>query len=230
MMAHDRIRLTACSFFKIFLMRIFFIVSLVALSLFACKNKSTKKTGKEDPTVSTDTASVVKPGKDSVLLNLATEVLTAFKNKDYNALASFIHPEEGVRFSPYAYIDTTTDKVVTAEWIRKQAGKKQDKILWGTVDPTEEAINRTIDDYAKEFVYDVDFLHPEKRKVNEFIGGGNMQNNLLAVYTGCDFTESHFSGFEKQYDGMDWRSVRLVFKMKDGKYFLVGVVHDEWAT
>ena len=107
---------------------------------------------------------------------------------------------------------------------------KQAKILWGTNDPTDDPINLTIDKYIDEFVYDVDFLHPEKQKINEFIGGGNTQNNLLTVYEGYDFTESYFSGFDKKLDGMDWRSLRLVFKQKDGKYFLIGIVHDSWST
>ncbi|MBK8311687.1 MAG: hypothetical protein IPL04_13125 [Chitinophagaceae bacterium] len=38
-----------------------------------------------------------------------------------------------------------------------------------------------------------------------------------------------FPGSIKKFDGMDWRSIRLVFKIKDGKYFLVGVIHDEWT-
>lgn len=197
--------------------------------MFSCKNKSARKP--VETITFTDTTNVIAPSKDSILLKLTSEVLTAFKNKDYNVLAELVHPVIGVRFSPYAYIDTAHDKILTVDMMRKQADpKNQDKILWGTIDPTDEPINRTIDDYVKEFVYDVDFLHPEKQKVNHFIGSGTTQNNLLAVYEGADFTESHFSGFDKQYEGMDWRSLRLVFKLKDGKYFLVGVVHDEWTT
>jgi hypothetical protein len=81
----------------------------------------------------------------------------------------------------------------------------------------------------EKFVYDVDFIKPEKRSVNKFISGGNSLNNLDSVYKDCDFTESHFSGFEKKYGGMDWRTLRLVFKERNGKYFLVGVVHDQWT-
>jgi hypothetical protein len=49
------------------------------------------------------------------------------------------------------------------------------------------------------------------------------------VYRNYDFTESHFSGFEEKYGGMDWRSLRLVFKEIKGRFFLVGVVHDKWT-
>ncbi len=210
-------------------MRALLILLLLSASLFACKSKSAKEPAKQD--IVPDTVAVIDPKRDSILLQLTSEVFTAFKNKDYNALAAMVHPEEGVRFSPYAYIDTAKDKKLSAAVIKEQAdSNKQPVILWGTSDPADEPIRKTINSYVKDFVYDVDFLHPEKVKVNEFIGGGNTLNNLLAVYTGCDFTESHFSGFDKKFEGMDWRSLRLVFKLKDGKYFLVGVVHDAWST
>jgi len=28
---------------------------------------------------------------------------------------------------------------------------------------------------------------------------------------------------------MDWKSLRLVFKERNGKFFLVGIGHDEWT-
>ena len=197
----------------------------------ACKSKSGKK--QEEPVIPTISAAdslLLKQQKDSTLLSLTKDVLIIIKNKKYDSLALFIDPVEGVRFSPNAYIDTTGDKIFTIEAFKKDAtAKKQQKITWGEYDGSGDPINLTIDEYFKKFVYDVDFLTPETRKVNEFIGASNSQNNLLAVYDSCDFTESHFSGFDRKLEGMDWRSLRLVFKMKDGKYFLVGVVHDEWT-
>jgi hypothetical protein len=41
--------------------------------------------------------------------------------------------------------------------------------------------------------------------------------------------EYHFSGFEAQYEGMDWESLRLVFIQEDSTWYLVGIVHDEWT-
>jgi hypothetical protein len=41
---------------------------------------------------------------DTTLIQTAQQVLAAFKRQDGHALAQFIHPEKGVRFSPYAYI------------------------------------------------------------------------------------------------------------------------------
>jgi hypothetical protein len=202
---------------------------MFTLFLFACKSKSKKQDDKPSVADSTKTTEP-KPNYDTVLLALTNEVLTAIKNKNYDSLALFIHPVEGVRFSPNAYIDTPVHKVFTADAFKKEAtAKKQQKMTWGEYDGSGDPIIMTIDEYFTDFVYDVDFLTPETRKVNQTIGGSNSQNNLLEVYPGCEFTESHFSGFDKKLDGMDWRSLRLVFKMKDGKFFLVGVIHDEWT-
>jgi hypothetical protein len=168
--------------------------------------------------------------KDSILLQLTQDILTAIKSKNYFAVANFIDPILGVRFSPYAYVDTVDNVIFSKEKLAQQSKLvKQDKIVWGVIDPTRESINMTLNDYMQKFVYDVDFIKPEKRSVNKFIGGGNSLNNLKLIYKNCDFTESYFSGFEEKYEGMDWRSLRLVFKERQGRFLLVGIVHDKWT-
>ena len=156
--------------------------------------------------------------------------MTLLKNKNYLAFANYIHPVEGIRFSPYGFVDTVHDIKLSKQKFIIQAGKsEQDMIVWGEFDGTGDPIRMTLNNYMQRFVYDVDFVKPEKRKVNEFIGQGNSLNNLLSVYENCHFTESHFSGFEKKYEGMDWKSLRLIFKQRKNEFLLVGIVHDEWT-
>ncbi|MEO7960049.1 MAG: hypothetical protein ABIR19_00800, partial [Ginsengibacter sp.] len=102
-------------------------------------------------------------------------------------------------------------------------------ISWGAYDGEGGDIRMTIGDYFKKFVYDVDFLSPEKTSYNQTMGAGNSLNNITEIYKDADFMENYFSGFDKKYDGMDWRSLRLVFKEFEGNYYLVGVVHDQWT-
>jgi len=168
--------------------------------------------------------------KDSILLKTTQNILTILKNKNYLAFANYIHPVEGLRFSPYGHIDTLRHiKLSRQKFIAQAAKSEQDIIVWGEFDGTGDPIKMTLHNYMQRFVYDVDFAKPENRTVNEFIGSGNSLNNLDSVYKNCDFTESHFSGFEKKYEGHDWRTLRLVFKERNGKYFLVAIVHDEWT-
>lgn len=167
--------------------------------------------------------------KDSSLTGLTKEVLTIFKNKEYSKLDSFIHPMEGVRFSPYASVNPSTDKQFSPEeFQRLVTANKSKKVNWGEYDGSGDPILLTPQEYFKKFVYDANFVHPEKYGVNNVIKTGNSVNNLKSVYKESDFTESNFSG-TKNGGGLDWKSVRLVFKQLNGRYYLVGIVHDQWT-
>ena len=52
----------------------------------------------------------IKPTKEEMLKNLNNEILTALKSKDYDRFSQFIHPEKGLRFSMYAYVQPEKNK------------------------------------------------------------------------------------------------------------------------
>jgi hypothetical protein len=214
--------------YKIFLL---FGISLLVVS---CNNSGKKSvqvdslTNRIDSTISGQ--DVDDPLRDSILLVQTREIITAFKNFNYDSISRFIHPEEGVRFSPYSSISIKKDVLVKIEEVQAWKNKKkQAKIEWGSFDGNDKPINLTADEYVKRFVYDVNFLKVDSIKVNKFIGNGNTVNNLTEVYPGTSFVEYYYPGVDKKNGPHYWRSLRLVYKFKDGKYFLVGVVHDEWT-
>ena len=241
----NRIRLTGLQRFFLHMKKLFVVIVSICSFVIACKNKSEKKiettTGDSAKTIDRRADSLLQAKKlqdsirsvhrkDSILLKLTQNILLALKNKNYSAFANYIHPVSGIRFSPYAYVDTLNHLRFSREkFIVMARNDNPEMIVWGKFDGTGDPIKMTLNNYMQRFVYDVDYSKPEKRSVNEFIGNGNSLNNLDSVYKGCDFTESHFSGFEKKYEGQDWRTLRLVFKERNGKYWLVGIVHDEWT-
>lgn len=166
--------------------------------------------------------------KDSILLAATEEILKVIKDNDYQKLATYFHPKAGVRFSPYGYIDTASHVHFTAAEFIAQLEEDQ-PILWGSYDGTGQDIQMSLENYFGKFVYEVDFLNAEQVSVNEILGTGNSLINIDQVYPKSDFTESYFSGFEEKYGGMDWRSLRLVFRMSGDEPLLVGVVHDQWT-
>jgi len=166
--------------------------------------------------------------KDTLLLSMTTEILEVIKEEDLQGLAEYFHPEMGVRFSPYGYIDTVHHVHFSREEFIKQL-EEGDSLLWGMYDGTGTDIYMSVDGYFDKFVYEVDFLNAEEFSVNEILGTGNSLINIDQVYPGADFTESYFSGFEEKYGGMDWRSLRLVFKADEEQLYLVGIVHDQWT-
>jgi hypothetical protein len=157
----------------------------------------------------------------------AAQVIQALAQKDMTAAAEFVHPEMGVRFSPYAYV-REEHQVFMPDEIASLEGSEE-TYLWGQYDGSGEPIELTFDDYYEKFVYSADFANPEDMAVNARIGQGNTINNIQDFYPDSSYVEYHFSGFEEEYGGMDWESLRLVFVQEDGAWYLVGVVHDEWT-
>lgn len=164
--------------------------------------------------------------RDSILMHLTKEVFGIFKNKRYAALDSFIHPTEGIRFSPYPTVGPENKKFTRQSFIN--AVKANEKIRWGYYDGSGDPIVFTPREYFENFVYDANFISPEKIGINTTFKKGNSISNVKSFYQGCNFTESYFSGNKKNAD-MDWKSVKLVFKEINGKYYLVGVVHNQWT-
>jgi hypothetical protein len=207
------------------------ILLLSFTALFACQNTENTDQTKAKNITNAPIQAIAAPkiNEDSVILDMRKQVLTTLKNKDLKAFAAFFHPTLGVRFSPYAFVDTTHDLTFKSAAFLTQMGDKK-KINWGPYDAGEEDIVMNLNTYFSKFVYNADFLNAEKTSLNEMIGGGTVTNNLTEIYPNCPFTESYFSGFEKKYDGMDWCSLRLVFKKEGDKYYLVGIVHSQWTT
>ena len=215
--------------------RNYLVLSLI-LVIAACNNSgsdtSTADSISNEAPIRIDSpaTTVTSIGKipDSLLLNRTIEITTVLDKKDYARLADFFHPSEGVRFTPYGYIDTAQDIKFTKDQFLSQLRNKS-KQRWGSYDGSGDPINLTVEDYFKKFVYDVRFLHPEKLSLNKTLGQGNSLDNLSLVYPGASYTESYFSGFDKKYGGLDWRSLKLVFKQQGDQFYLVGIVHGQWT-
>jgi len=164
---------------------------------------------------------------EQAVLARAGEVVQALKNKDMLSLAGYVHPVDGLRFSPYAYVKST-DLVFPSSQI---PGSMSDNTLftWGIYDGSGLSIDMTFTEYYAQFIYDVDFANAPQVAVNERIGKGNSIDNSLEFYPGAMIVEYHFPGFEAQYQGMDWRSLRLVFMDYNNTWYLVGIIHDQWT-
>jgi hypothetical protein len=162
------------------------------------------------------------------LEDAANQVIEILKNKDLEQLAEFVHPNKGVRISPYGYVNVQNDIVLKPMDLN---GKFDDDTvyLWGSYDGSGEPIELTFGEYYDKFVYDKDFANSEKFILNEILGTGNTLININEVYPNAEFAEYHFSGFNPEYEGMDWVSLRLVFEKYNDGWVLVGIIHDQWT-
>lgn len=163
-----------------------------------------------------------------VVQELADKAILALKEGDIQSLSLMVHPVTGLRFSPYGFVREEDLFFIAAELPSLMDNPNQ--YIWGVYDGSGDPINLTFADYFARFVYDVDFSSAPEVSINQRLGQGSTIDNAAEFYPGAMIVEYHFPGFDEQYQGMDWRSLRLVFQEYIGRWVLVGIIHDEWTT
>ncbi|MBW4081542.1 hypothetical protein [Paenibacillus sp. S150] len=169
-------------------------------------------------------------GMPPTAMEAAATVVRALQQGNMETLASWAHRDKGIRFSPYAYVNTEADLVFGRDELK---GLMQDSgdYVWGEFAGSGESIKLSFAEYFKRFVYDADFLNDAETALNKGLGHGTTLNNINEVYPkdSYDFVEYYIDGVDPAYEGMDWRSLRLVFEKIGDDRALVGIVHDEWT-
>lgn len=168
-------------------------------------------------------------GLSNSLLISGAQVIELIKERDMEGLEQYVHPSKGVRFTAYPNINLAEDQVFQADEL---AGvlESPEIYIWGDYDGSGDPIEFNFSDYYDQFIYDVDFANPHQIGNNVILGEGNLIDNVAEAYSGASFLEFYFSGFNSEYEGMDWKSLKLVFEEEEGLWYLVGVVHGQWTT
>ena len=159
-----------------------------------------------------------------IIAPTAKQAIEALKNRDMVQLAGMAHPEKGVLFSPYGFMGE--DKVVLKP--DQLSGALTDPTIrtWGSHAGSGEPFELTFAAYFDRFVYSHDFAVAPQISYNQPI---KERYHVEEFDPGSIMVEYHFPGFEPQYEGMDWKSLRLVFEQQDQTWYLVGILHNEWT-
>jgi hypothetical protein len=156
------------------------------------------------------------------------QVIDAISNKDIAALSEFVHPDKGLRFTPYTFVSLETDIVFSKDEM-KGFFEDTEEYLWGHYDGTGDEIKLTPSKYYESYIYSEDFKNAPEIGYNEVLSFGNALENQFEVYESPIVVEYYFPGFDEQYEGMDWRSLRLVFEEYADGWKLVGIIHNQWT-
>ncbi|MEA3276099.1 MAG: hypothetical protein U9Q81_12570 [Pseudomonadota bacterium] len=156
--------------------------------------------------------------------------MAAFQSKDGERLASLVHPNKGVRFSPAAYVILDEDVVFT----RDQASvfwTDAKTHLWGYAEGSGNPIGMTSAAYAERYILDRDFAHPSSVRINDDHSSGTTHNNAAEAYPGATRVEYYIEPSAGEAEGgSDWAALRLVFEKLDGSWYLIAVIHDAWSV
>ncbi|WP_223811990.1 septum formation initiator family protein [Geobacillus sp. 46C-IIa] len=89
---------------------------------------------------------------DERVLSAALAIVEALKAKDMDRLAMYVHPDKGVRFSPYGHVDIANDVVFAKDELPSLMESSR-IYRFGTFDGSGEPIMMTFSDYFQKFVY-----------------------------------------------------------------------------
>ncbi|HSP84901.1 MAG TPA: hypothetical protein VLN09_04035 [Psychrobacter sp.] len=182
------------------------------------------------PNQSTGNASVpvVSDMSQQTLRQQAMRIQRALANNDFFRITNDIHPTRGVRFSMYAYVRPEADKVFSREQYAQYLQQSKIRFTWGEKDGTGDLLVTPLPEYLNTWVAAKKYNN-SAISINEFHQTGGMINNLRDIYPNSDVVEFHYKGSE-EYDGMDWRIMRLVFDDYQGKRYLVAIINDRWTV
>jgi LysM repeat protein len=163
--------------------------------------------------------------KDLTLLQ--KNIITLLRNRDFNQLSKFAHPVKGVRFSPYSTVNPKYDLIFYQSQISK-FNIDNKEYIWGAYDGSGEPIKLSPKEYFNSFVYDKDFAHLGTISYDKVQRTGNTIENQFKIYPNSTIVEYYFPGTTKNTN-FDWSSLRLVFENYNGKWYLVGIIHNQWT-
>jgi len=161
------------------------------------------------------------------LILLGQQIVKLLKDGQYSQLVPHIDPNSCLRFSPYQYLNND-NRIICPMEIENYI-KSEEIINWGQYDGTGKPIDLTFNEYHQQFVYDRDYQKPAVVGFNCEVSSGNSINNIQEIYPDGMMIEYYFPGFDPQYGGMDWRSLRLVFVPVNDHWYLAAIIHGEWT-
>ena len=207
---------------------------IASAMLLACGSRTPVGAGPSATAAPTTNATATTTPRPSASADVATTVRTrasavvaALKAKDFTTVASLAHPTKGVRFSPYAFVDTARHVVLDAATIR--LGFANTKVyLWGHTSGKGDPMEWNFERYYARQIYNKDYAASTDLGYDRHLPRGNSNDNSAAAYPQGHSVDYYLPSTDPNTT-LDWGGLRLVFEEQGGTWYLVGVIHDEWT-
>lgn len=157
----------------------------------------------------------------------ATAAVHALKAKDFATVASLAHPAKGVRFSPYAFVDTARHVVLDPATIRLGFANTK-TYLWGHTSGKGDPMEWTFEQFYTRQLYNKDYAASKDVGYERHPQRGNSIDNSATAYPQGRSVDYYIPSTDPNTT-LDWGALRLVFEEQGGTWYLVGVIHDEWT-
>lgn len=158
-----------------------------------------------------------------VFEEMSTNILQALYDRDMATLASYVHSEKGVLFSPYYSVSEST-----VEFEQSEISTLLDdptEYLWGYGEANTE-IRLTPAAYFEKHMQVERFFEADRVLIDTQNEQIDPAGYLKSVFPGAKIVEYYDEG-TAQYSNLDWRSLNLVFEQDvAGEWKIVAIVNN----
>lgn len=165
--------------------------------------------------------------------SVADEVVSLIQSKEFKSLSDFVSEEKGLIVKPYYTPELNQGRVLSKDTVYSFFSDVAVRD-WGYQDGSGQPLKMTNSQYYDKFIGSHNFIKLGKVSYDSSQVVANtlpLSTVLNDIFNGekVSYAEYYISGFDPQYDGMDWESLALVFQQINGKWYLVGILHNEWT-
>lgn len=210
------------------------LLAALAVALLACGARSPVGAGPSatasapaSAVPSATAAGTRTPADQGTLKARAAEVVAALRDKDFAKLSMLAHPDQGIRFSPYAFVDVQKHVRLDRATIARGFTNPQ-RYLWGHTDGRGAPMDWTFEEFYTRQLWDRDYSKATMIAIDTRQQSGNSLDNSARAYPKAHVVEYHLPSTDPNTT-LDWGSLRIVLEDKGGTWYVVGLIHDEWT-
>ena len=164
----------------------------------------------------------------AVIETVDSEIIILLNQRNYTQLANYIHPEKGVRFTPYSE-SKATDQLLTKEEFLDNI-KTDPTLNWGYYanpdNPEGFPIELTLNEYLETFVYQGDYINSDVIGYNERV---NHHFFFLPEFEHIEYKDSIVVEHFIDDDSYDFLSIKIVYQKYEESWYIVAFINNEWT-
>jgi len=158
--------------------------------------------------------------EDVTVEDVANYLLKRLQERNLLAISALTHDELPVKISPKVRLDSNTFSI-DGKLFSKLA-LTNETIRWYGMMASGEPLELNFEDYWDQYVWNKDYSKAILT-FNKFENRSSVENNIKSHFPDCDIVEAFLKGDQE----LSWQSLILVFKVHEGKHYLVGLIHDQ---
>lgn len=153
---------------------------------------------------------------------VAIKTLDSINRRNYESLSKHIHPEKGIVFTPFSFVDYDENHVFSSDQVSK-FGDDNNEYIWG-IAVSNLPMKFTVNEYFEQFVCDKNYINVDQIAINSIVKQGNSIENVAEIFDDAIFIDFHDSG-SKEYEGLDWSSLKIVMGKYNGEFKITAIIH-----